>query len=106
MPNTRKLTVDERAEIGALALGTENISRLAHVKHVSRKTVTKWRDRARENPDDFRNAAGQGRKRKLSSSEEAQIRKMARAGRTCKDIAERRIRSATSQPVPLPFVVH
>lgn len=70
----RKLTVEQRAEIGTLAKRNPKISTLAAKYQCTRATVGRWlKEGLRPHPN-YSNQRGQGRKRKLTAQQEAKIR--------------------------------
>lgn len=92
MTKYRKLTVDERAQIGALARAQPNITKIAKRFTCSRCTVYRWLEEGRKEKPDYTNSEGQGRKHVLSSAERSQARKWARGGDTARTILQRRAR--------------
>lgn len=77
MVKTRKLTVQERAAIGAFAHKNPCIATLARHFQCTAGAINRWLQEGRKQRPNYSNHPGQGRPRKLSADREAKIRQRA-----------------------------
>lgn len=86
MSKFAKLTVAQRAEIGALAFSSPDIDTLVRKYRKSPATIRKHLAEGRQPHPDYKNKEGQGRPRKLTAEQGAKIRQRAKAKRSCSSI--------------------
>ena len=98
MPTHRKLTWEERAEIGSLAFSNPSIVQLARRYNCQPSTVRHWLSVGRRDNPDYRNQPGHGRKRMLNPRQRADVRRRAKQGDTTAIIARSFNRRQGVQP--------